>query len=94
MQDLKLGNVLLKTHRIDRRGYVAKVSDFGELRFCQQGLACRVASVNLLTNGAEATAKCAGLTVVCGTGGVLSALKICCLQPEPSLACASTPVCI
>eukprot|EP00891_Asterochloris_glomerata_P006439 jgi/Astpho2/6439/e_gw1.00094.16.1_t len=27
--DLKLGNVLLKTHRIDRRGYVAKVSDFG-----------------------------------------------------------------
>lgn len=28
--DLKLGNVLLKTHRVDRRGYVAKVSDFGE----------------------------------------------------------------
>jgi serine/threonine protein kinase len=27
--DLKLGNVLLKTHRVDRRGYVAKVSDFG-----------------------------------------------------------------
>ena len=24
------GNVLLKTHRIDRRGYIAKVSDFGE----------------------------------------------------------------
>ena len=42
MQDLKLGNVLLKTHRIDRRGYVAKVSDFGELTVCQQGLACRV----------------------------------------------------
>ena len=29
--DLKLGNVLLKTHRVDRRGYVAKVSDFGQL---------------------------------------------------------------
>lgn len=29
--DLKLGNVLLKTHRVDRRGYVAKVSDFGRL---------------------------------------------------------------
>lgn len=29
--DLKLGNVLLKTHRVDRRGYVAKVSDFGML---------------------------------------------------------------
>jgi serine/threonine protein kinase len=28
--DLKPGNVLLKTHRIDRRGYIAKVSDFGE----------------------------------------------------------------
>ena len=28
--DLKLGNVLLKTHRVDRRGYVAKVSDFGK----------------------------------------------------------------
>jgi serine/threonine protein kinase len=28
--DLKPGNVLLKTHKIDRRGYVAKVSDFGE----------------------------------------------------------------
>ena len=27
--DLKPGNVLLKTHRIDRRGYIAKVSDFG-----------------------------------------------------------------
>eukprot|EP00884_Botryococcus_braunii_P009555 jgi/Botrbrau1/18600/Bobra.0367s0041.2 len=27
--DLKPGNVLLKTHKIDRRGYVAKVSDFG-----------------------------------------------------------------
>jgi serine/threonine protein kinase len=27
--DLKPGNVLLKTHRADRRGYVAKVSDFG-----------------------------------------------------------------
>ena len=24
------GNVLLKTHRIDRRGYIAKVADFGE----------------------------------------------------------------
>ena len=39
MQDLKLGNVLLKTHRIDRRGYVAKVSDFGELTLFQQRLA-------------------------------------------------------
>ena len=29
--DLKPGNVLLKTHRIDRRGYIAKVSDFGAL---------------------------------------------------------------
>lgn len=28
--DLKPGNVLLKTHRIDRRGYIAKVSDFGQ----------------------------------------------------------------
>lgn len=28
--DLKLGNVLLKTHRVDRRGYVAKVADFGK----------------------------------------------------------------
>lgn len=27
--DLKAGNVLLKTHRIDRRGYIAKVADFG-----------------------------------------------------------------
>eukprot|EP00887_Chlorella_sp_A99_P003741 scaffold7.g3741.t1 len=27
--DLKPGNVLLKTHRVDRRGYIAKVSDFG-----------------------------------------------------------------
>ncbi|KAK9808759.1 hypothetical protein WJX72_003116 [[Myrmecia] bisecta] len=27
--DLKPANVLLKTHRIDRRGYIAKVSDFG-----------------------------------------------------------------
>lgn len=29
--DLKPGNVLLKTHRIDRRGYIAKVSDFGAI---------------------------------------------------------------
>ncbi len=29
--DLKPGNVLLKTHKIDRRGYVAKVSDFGTI---------------------------------------------------------------
>ena len=42
MQDLKLGNVLLKTHRIDRRGYVAKVSDFGELTICQRDLACHL----------------------------------------------------
>lgn len=28
--DLKPANVLLKTHRADRRGYVAKVADFGE----------------------------------------------------------------
>ncbi|PRW57603.1 serine threonine- kinase drkC [Chlorella sorokiniana] len=27
--DLKPGNVLLKTHKVDRRGYIAKVSDFG-----------------------------------------------------------------
>ena len=27
--DLKPANVLLKTHRADRRGYVAKVADFG-----------------------------------------------------------------
>lgn len=27
--DLKPGNILLKTHRADRRGYVAKVADFG-----------------------------------------------------------------
>jgi len=27
--DLKPANVLLKTHRIDRRGYIAKVADFG-----------------------------------------------------------------
>ena len=27
---LQAGNVLLKTHRIDRRGYIAKVADFGE----------------------------------------------------------------
>lgn len=27
--DLKPGNVLLKTHKADRRGYIAKVSDFG-----------------------------------------------------------------
>ncbi len=32
--DLKLGNVLLKTHRVDRRGYVAKVSDFGMYNHC------------------------------------------------------------
>ena len=35
--DLKLGNVLLKTHRVDRRGYVAKVSDFGK---CSLLLVC------------------------------------------------------
>ena len=35
--DLKLGNVLLKTHRVDRRGYVAKVADFGK---CSLLLAC------------------------------------------------------
>ncbi|DBA71006.1 TPA: hypothetical protein ACH3X2_011438 [Trebouxia sp. C0005] len=34
--DLKLGNVLLKTHRVDRRGYVAKVSDFGLSRPLQE----------------------------------------------------------
>ena len=28
------GNVLLKTHRIDRRGYIAKVSDFGASNAC------------------------------------------------------------
>lgn len=27
--DLKPANVLLKTHRLDRRGYIAKVADFG-----------------------------------------------------------------
>ena len=27
--DLKPANVLLKTHRADRRGYIAKVADFG-----------------------------------------------------------------
>ncbi|KAI3434599.1 hypothetical protein D9Q98_002667 [Chlorella vulgaris] len=27
--DLKPGNVLLKTHKVDRRGYIAKVADFG-----------------------------------------------------------------
>lgn len=27
--DLKPGNILLKTHRADRRGYIAKVADFG-----------------------------------------------------------------
>lgn len=32
--DLKLGNVLLKTHRVDRRGYVAKVADFGKGCLC------------------------------------------------------------
>ena len=32
--DLKPGNVLLKTHRIDRRGYIAKVSDFGAASSC------------------------------------------------------------
>ena len=26
---MQAGNVLLKTHRIDRRGYIAKVADFG-----------------------------------------------------------------
>ncbi|KAL3138446.1 hypothetical protein ABBQ32_006236 [Trebouxia sp. C0010 RCD-2024] len=34
--DLKLGNVLLKTHRVDRRGYVAKVADFGLSRPLQE----------------------------------------------------------
>ncbi len=39
--DLKLGNVLLKTHRVDRRGYVAKVSDFGMCKFlCIACCAC------------------------------------------------------
>ena len=53
MQDLKLGNVLLKTHRIDRRGYVAKVSDFGELTSCLLDLACVLASIHLHSSGAN-----------------------------------------
>ena len=35
--DLKPGNVLLKTHRADRRGYVAKVADFGLSRTVGHG---------------------------------------------------------
>ena len=43
--DLKPGNVLLKTHRIDRRGYIAKVSDFGgrspgAAQLCRQSSLC------------------------------------------------------
>lgn len=31
------GNVLLKTHKVDRRGYIAKVSDFGLSRPLDMG---------------------------------------------------------
>lgn len=43
--DLKLGNVLLKTHRVDRRGYVAKVSDFGAHILHTSGHICSVTSL-------------------------------------------------
>jgi hypothetical protein len=46
--DLKPANVLLKTHRADRRGYVAKVADFGvpllilHVGFCMLGFFTRL----------------------------------------------------
>ena len=48
------GNVLLKTHRIDRRGYIAKVSDFGESPWCNwQLLQIHTLSIILARHGAN-----------------------------------------
>ena len=38
--DLKPGNVLLKSSRLDSRGFVAKVADFGLSRLCASGSSC------------------------------------------------------
>lgn len=62
--DLKLGNVLLKTHRVDRRGYVAKVSDFGMP--CSTGRCCAPCCSHCI---AFATAHLAGVVSHQSIGG-------------------------